>query len=711
MHERKKLRGALRVAPRVAHRVLRVAAQTFRSGQLLIVPAKADLADHSEVGRLATVRRLSGSEVHPRFDLSRLGMTLVATIVMLVASPLLAADTFLGRADVWDIKCGAQRVAQLVPVQANRSVLITASYSNPQQFPFATFEFHATEANMRAVAHWVAITEAIRLQGIAGGCGSTDFTYVSDRNSFNTVASVLASRRPAGVSQAVDFASNENGLQFTHRDLGFAESRSQAVLVDAPDATRYDSGFAPRRVIGAVVFLLSPGHLLQSEVEKPYLYVWDGTAFQLEKELGYVTRGNVGSDSIKARVRGELGANLPVPSSLPVSTPSISPEANPNPAFGWMGAVDMGSPQAIWLVHEPTRFQGGGRNCVKFQTHAEMRHCFSIGSAILLSSPSAKQYDAGFRDYQVAGAIVYPKFDTRIAFIARWDSILEEYVDVGYSEKNGEDRLCRECLWSPQVQANIRRIITPNFAPIPEQNLESYTTAQQKYYLSHDEAAAILRGNPNTCRGIVPAVQPEKGLLDEDFDPPLTGFLCDFGDLRRVWKWVPETGASYQIAGAFVTSKVDERHAAALLRRYLGYRPTAGIELKSAMTDKAAATRSAAAADAADEAQQRVQAARMERIKRNLIRYGGGAALVITPLVLLVFLGRSAAASARRRRLAVVQDELNEAVVRESESARLLRLANEELREARARSKKAHEFRAKVQEEAKRVVREVKIDG
>lgn len=245
---------------------------------------------------------------------------------------------------------------------------------------------------------------------------------------------------------------------------------------------------------------------------------------------------------------------------------------------------------------------------------------------------------------------------------------------------------------------------------MPEIDLTAHTTPEFKYHLTHDEAAAILARNPSACAGLFTDVQPQ-GWFDEGFDPYLAGFICDAGDLRRIWKWIPETGARYEIKGVIWKSKTEERYAAALLRHALEFPPTVRLDFRTRVVDKAAAAQAAARTAAAEEARQRARDARMARIKRYVAVYGGGAAAVITPLALLIFFLRASQARARSRRIAVVQEELNEAVERESESARLLRLANEELREARTRSRKAHEFRDKVQKETKRVIQEVKNDG
>lgn len=719
MRETKKRARAPRVGSRVTYRVLGLAARTIRA---VVGGWASRTVDLVHVAALRTQEAdcgISRQASHILFDLSRLAAPGLCLLLLLLA-PGVRGDTILGQADVWDIQCDLA-VAQLVPLQANRTILVTSDFMKPQRFPFATFEFHATEANVRA--NWPAIIEQVRLQGVLRGCTPQQLTFVSARGSYNDLARTLDARRPAGVSSNVDFSNGVHQFPFTHADMQFAESRAQAFLIEAPEARKYDPQFgAARRVMGAVVFLLYPGHLLRSEREKPYLYVWKGTEYDFDKELPYVTRENLTTPSIQARLRGELGANLPLPSAIPsrnTTTTATTHGESEAPAqgtggttFSTLATYDPASDRSIELIVEPARFRTAGQRCSAFRTHEEMRRCFDAGAAILLASPAAKQYDYGYADdMHVMGAVVYKYGEAREALIARWDSVLEEYVDTGYGDTNNPDnRICRECLWSPIVQANIRHHIAANFSGLPEIDLTAYTTPEFKYHLTHDEAATILARNPSACAGLFTDVQPQ-GWFDEGFDPYLAGFVCDTGDLRRIWKWIPETGARYEIKGVIWKSKTEERYAAALLRQALEFPPTVRLDFRTRVVDKAAAAQAAAQTAAAEEAHQRARDARIARIKRYVAVYGGGAAAVITPLALLIFFLRASQARARRRRLAFVQDELNEAVERESESARLLRLANEELREARTRSKKAHEFRDKVQKETKRVIREVKIDG
>lgn len=710
MKETKKRARAPRVASRVTYRVLGLAARTVRT---VVGGWASRTADLVHVAALRTQEAdcgISRQASHILLDLSRLSAPSLCLLLLLLA-PGVRGDTILGQANVWDIQCDLA-VAQLVPVQANRTILVTSDFMKPQRFPFATFEFHATEANVRA--NWPAIIEQVRLQGVLRGCTPQQLTFVSARSSYNDLARTLDSRLPAGVSSNVDFSNYVHQFPFTHADMQFAESRSQAFLIEAPDARKYDPHFgAARRVMGAVVFLLYPGHLLRSEREKPYLYVWEGTEYDFDKELPYVTRENLTTPSIQARLRGELGANLPLPSAIPSpNTTTTVTTVKGGTTFSTLVTYDPDSDRSIELIVEPAQFRTAGKRCSAFRTHEEMRRCFDAGGAILLASQAAKQYDYEYADgMHVMGAVVYKYGEAREALIARWDSILEEYVDTGYGDVNDPDnRICRECLWSPIVQANIRHHIEENFSGSPEIDLTAYTTFEFKYHLTHDEAAAILARNPSSCAGLFTDVQPQ-GWFDDGFHPYLAGFICDTGDLRRIWKWMPETGARYEIKGVIWKSKTQERYAAALLRQALGFPPTVRLDFRTGVVDKAAAARAAAQTAAAEEAHQRARDARIARIKRYVAVYGGGAAAVITPLALLIIFVRATQARARRRRIAVVQEELNQAIERESKSARLLRLADEELREARARSKKAHEFRAKVQEESKRVIREVKIDG
>ncbi|MEO8382580.1 MAG: hypothetical protein ABI779_23165 [Acidobacteriota bacterium] len=655
---------------------------------------------------------------HILVDLSRLSAP--GLCLLLLLAPSLRGDTILGRADVWDIQCDLA-VAQLVPVQANRTILVTSDFMKPQRFPFATFEFHATEANVRA--NWPAIIEQVRLQGVLRGCTPQQLTFVSARGSYNDLARTLDARRPAGVSSNVDFSNWEHQFPFTHADMQFAESRSQAFLIEAPDARKYDPHFgAARRVMGAVVFLLYPGHLLRSEREKPYLYVWKGTEYDFDKELPYVTRENLTMPSIQARLRGELGANLPLPQAIPspnTITTATTPGESEAPAqgkggttFSTLATYDPDSDRSIELIVEPARFRTAGKRCSAFRTHEEMRRCFDAGAAILLASPAAKQYDYGYADdMHVMGAVVYKYGEAREALIARWDSILEEYVDTGYGDTNHPDnRICRECLWSPNVQANIRYHIEANFSGLPEIDLTAYTTPEFKYHLTHDEAAAILARNPSSCAGLFTDIEPQ-GWFDEGFHPYLAGFICDTGDLRRIWKWIPETAAGYEIRGVIWKSKTEERYAAALLRHALAFRPTARLDIRTQLVDKAATARVAAQTDAAAEADQRARDARIARIKRYVAVYGGGAAAVIAPLALLIFFLRASQARARRRRIAVVQEELDIAVGRQERLRQLQREAETRVREAELASTKAKEFRENVEKEKEKFLREVKFDG
>jgi hypothetical protein len=303
---------------------------------------------------------------------------------------------------------------------------------------------------------------------------------------------------------------------------------------------------------------------------------------------------------------------------------------------------------------------------------------------------------------------VYQNVGPREAFIARWDSILEEYVDVGYSDATWESRICRECLWSPQIQANIRRFIDPNFTARPEPNLVAYTTAELKYHLTHEETAAILARYPSACGGLFTDLRAQS-LFDEGFNPYLAGFFCDSAEMRRVWKWVPETGASYEIAGV-IPNGTDERRTAALLRRALGFRPTARLDLVTGIVDKAGIAAQTAQAAATEKAHEEERVALVQRIKRNAVLYGGGAAAVIAPIAVLGLAVRITRTNARRRRMQPVDRELEVAQERNTTIADLLALAEKKVRAAEAQSRDARAFREQTLKKAEELLREVNLD-
>lgn len=311
------------------------------------------------------------------------------------------------------------------------------------------------------------------------------------------------------------------------------------------------------------------------------------------------------------------------------------------------------------------------------------------------------------------GAVVYPRIDTRDVVVVKWDAILREYVDLGFHDFRW-DKGCRSCIWQwPEETSNsITRELGSNFSPVPEPDLVPYTTAELKYHLSHDEAAALLQRYPQTCFGLFTDVQPQ-GWFDDDFSPYFAGFYCDVGPLRRVWKWIPETGASYEIAGTYVIPTTDERHAAALLRRFLGFDPTVRLDVVKNAVDKVAAARAAVAAEHAAEVDRRAAAEAAERERAKWRRYLRNTFFILLPLfvlVIVVWFIRKFQQLASERRIAKERAKLDRALAREDHIVRLDREADRRLREAQAQARRALEFRQEVEREKAKWSREVELD-
>jgi hypothetical protein len=698
---------------------------TLRVGRPVLARAKAPSSrvhqsTSAVYAQLAAVQPLARREPHAdeagvrgtaAFDLLARVAALFSLFVLSVF-PLRAVETRLGRADVFVIKCGDQRVAQVVPVQAGRCALVTASQ---QRFPFALFLFHATDPNVRA--NWPLLWEQIRMQGLTGQCGPRDFTITADRDAAQTVAAVLSSRRPEGVSDAPDVASAVNRRTLSHLDMDFAVSRGQAFLVDAPDATRYDPAFEDRRVAGAIVFLLYPGGLIHSEVERPYLYIWDGQQYSFAQEFAYASRQNAGDGSTIAFARERIGK---LAASLAASLSPVS--GDPSLFYDQLAVFDAYTDRPLMVI--AGRNFSGRRSCAGFKTHADLEQCYRQGTALLLVSPAAQQYDRDFpvaptstggvaADLRVMGAVVYPWIDPRDVVVVKWDAILREYVDLGFYDYRW-DKGCRSCVWQwPDETSNrIKSEIASNFSPVPEPDLVPYTTAELKYHLSHDEAAALLHRYPQTCIGLFTDVEPE-GWFDGDFSPYLAGFYCDVGPLRRVWKWIPDTAQTYEIAGTYVIPTTDDRHAAALLRRFLGFDPTVRLDVVKSPIDKIAAQRAATAAEQAAETDRRAAAEQAERVRRKRWRYVWMAVAIALPLFVVVVVGWliwKFRQLASERRIAAERAKLDRALAREDRIVRLDREADRRLRQAQAEARRALEFRDEVEREKAKWLREVELD-
>jgi hypothetical protein len=703
--------GTPRVTLRVGHPVL---AREKASSSRVHHSASAAQAQVAAIQPLERGQRDAGkrrARATVPFDLPARAAAVLCLLVLSL-SPVRAVETRLGRAEVFVIKCGDQRVAQVVPVQAGRCSLVTASQ---QRFPFALFHFHATDPNVRA--NWPLLWEQIRMQGLAGQCGPRDFTIASDRDAAETVATVLSSRRPDGVSDAPDVASEINRRTLSHDDMDFAVSRGQAFLVGAPDATRYDPGFEDGRVAGAIVFLLYPGGLIHSEVERPYLYIWDGQQYSFAEEFKYASRQNVRDGSTIAFARSRIAE---LAESLATSLNPVS--GDPTLFYDQLAFFDAHTDRPLMVI--AGRNFSGRRSCAGFKTHADVEQCYRQGTALLLVSPAAQQYDRDFpvaasstggvaADLRVMGAVVYPWIDPRDVVVVKWDAILREYVDLGFYDYRW-DKGCRPCIgqWPEENINRIKSEIASNFSPVAEPDLVPYTTAELKYHLSHDEAAALLQRYPQTCFGLFTDVQPQ-GWFDEDFSPYLAGFYCDVGPLRRVWKWIPETGASYEIAGTYVIPTTDDRHAAALLRRFLGFDPTVRLDVVKSPVDKVAAQRAATAAEQAAEKDRRAAAEEAGRVRRKRWRYLRIALAIALPLFIVGVVGwlvwkfRQLASD---RRIAKEQEKLDRALEREDHIIRLDREAERRLREARAHALEALEFGRKVEREKAAWRKEIGLD-
>lgn len=295
-------------------------------------------------------------------------------------------------------------------------------------------------------------------------------------------------------------------------------------------------------------------------------------------------------------VPGALGETMaPPPASSTADTSGPPTQASPH-----FAQIDLSYGKTLYFqrwseaglnLYASQDFPSGWLPCTKFQTHNEVVACYEGNAAILLASDEAKQYDSNFSTLYVLGAIVYPEGNLRPPIVARWDTALQEYVDVGYTDRVGQSRFCRKCFVTSEIVSDIHPYVALNLSPYPRVYLET--------------------------------------------NGPL----------------------------------------------------------------------------AADEAKRREQAARLERIRRNVIRYGGGAAAVILPLALLIVFIRVSRVRARRHRIAVVQEQLDAVVERETRSAQLQRLTKEKLREAEAASNEARKLQDMVRKEADELLREGKFDG
>lgn len=585
----------------------------------------------------------AGLAAHRASDLYRAGVA--AGLIALAALPIRAGALF-APADVFEISCGSAPIAQLVPIQANRTGLIEVAFT--PRAPFATFEFHGSKANM--LSNWSQIIEQIKSHGAAGNCASNGFTYTRHPKASDIMERTLDAMRPADVSPAVDRMRAENIVDFTHRDMEFMEARQQAVLIDAADAKKYDRSFSSRRVIGAILFILD-GHFLYAKRERPHLYKWIGREYSQEPiDVSFVTRENISSAAIRARLLGKLGANLPLPKTIPASAALVGGAVTsqlglretslPPPMISASGegateprqpAVSDGAGASGIELRTHPNFEGERTNCSKYVTHWDVQDCYEKGSAILLASPAAKQVDRRGSEAYVIGALVYPRADWDKAVVVRWDELLDEYVDAGYKEKSPADWICRTCLWEPHIQAGIRRALQPNFTAVRDLNTLHYVTRDFPFSMDHEGAAQLLQKFPSDCVGLVP--EGVDAFADKGFTPPISALACQATDVRRVWAYQfsddgPSWGLMVIIEPDTPELYVNARIAATVqddISRRIRFKEVHAVDTQGA----------AAAAEARRQQDERERLAKKAAIDQAIDRGARGAVKVGTWLVVI----------------------------------------------------------------------------
>jgi hypothetical protein len=597
------------------------------------------------------------------FDLSRLAGL---TALLLLATPPAHATATFDPADVFEISCGSTPLAHFVPLQGYRSALV--EYAFTKRPPFATFAFHGSKANM--LANWTQLVDRMKEHGI-GECASGALTYRQHDKAYDIIERTHEAMRPAGVRKTVDHMPVDTLVNFNHAEMAFMEARGQAFLMDAANAENYDPAFSSRRVIGAVLFVLE-GHILRAKKETPRLYRWTGTAYSYDTaSVSFVTRENLASEPIRARLLGMLGANLPLPKTIPSSAasvaapsawsaasraaplppPMISASAE-DPTYSAETAVDA-TPNATGIeLRTSPRFVSGGRDCAQYKTYLDLQACFDNGSAILLSSPAAKQTDTGFSP-AVLGAIVYPRADWREAVVVRWDALLDEYVDAGYTENGPADGICRTCLWNPHIQAKIRQAVAPTFLAVRQLNTLDYVTEDYPFSMRHEGAARLLQRFPDDCTGLV--AQGEDAFADEGFTPPISAVACRAAGVTRLWAYEstddgPNYGLFYVIEDGTPERYFNARVAAALgIDRHTRFSSVRPDDTEGA----------AAAAEARRQQEEREHAELRAGIDRSL-QEGAGAALTVgkwtiaiaAPILALLAVLLALQFRARRRRRA-----------------------------------------------------------
>jgi hypothetical protein len=491
----------------------------------------------------------------PAFDLRR-ACQLAAAMIFVGAGTLSAAPTSEA-ANVFDIACasGGPAFARLVPLQLNRSALVRASFT--QEPPFAIFEFHATKTNLHTHKYSVQISKALVESRVAPHCVNereSGITFAPNPKAYDVIERTHDAMRPANVSAVVDRMRVENIGTFGHDEIAFMEARQQAFLITASNAKRYDAAFTLGRVIGAIVFILD-GHLLYATRERPHLYRWDGREYEWEiVDVSFVTRDNINSDAVQRRLIGKLGVNLPLPRSISSSAMDkldAFSDGLPPPMISASGAGESSGasdPKVIEL-HPSPAFENGGRDCVEYKTHFDVKECFDKGSALLLVAPSAPKPERRFNPLKVIGAIVYPRRDAREALIVRWDDALDEYVDTAYGQ--GAPDICRTCLWEPQIQTAIRSAMEPAFHPIVDLNPLPYSTNTYPSFMSHEQAAQLLQRFPDTCSGLVAEVPAKEAPnADRGFTPPIPAIGCVADGVIRLWSWhADDDGVSFVMLG------------------------------------------------------------------------------------------------------------------------------------------------------------------
>jgi hypothetical protein len=554
-------------------------------------------------------------------------------------------------ANVFDLACDATgpSFARFVPIQLNRSALVRASFT--KEPPFAILNFHATKSNVPSIMLALKANDMLP-------CSHDGFRYRPNPKAYDVIERTHDAMRPANVSPVVDRMRAENIESFGHNEIAFMEARQQAFLITASNAKRYDAAFTSARVIGAIVFILN-GHLLYATSESPHLYQWDGREYERKiVDVSFVTRENLNSDAVQRRLIGILGANLPLPKSIPssaINTPDALSDGLPPSMISASGAGEgsaVSDPKLIEL-HPSPAFERGSRNCAAFKTYWDIKECFDNGSALLLVGPNAPKPDSRFYPLKVIGAIVYPYRDAREALIVRWDDALDEYIDTGYGQ--GAPDICRTCLWEPRIQSSIRSAMEPAFHPIVDLSPLPYETDAYPRIMSHEQAAQLLQRFPNTCSGLVAEVPAKEAPnADSGFTPPIPAIGCVADGVIRLWSWyADDDGVSFVMLGV-LPENTPQLYLNAYLASYTGFE-TRRVSFTRVETHDTAGMAAAAEARRKQEEQERTaraEAAATSRraTVRKVLTFALPILSVLFFLLLVLFLLRMRAEFRRAKR-------------------------------------------------------------